>query len=392
MNRRMALWMTLLSGGILPARLMAQTSGTRVRDDDRAGFRKAAAPAPTRPPRGRATEDDPQPDDTDSPAVEGDPADFPDEPGHVWRTWDISHYTGLPHSAEESQPQNSIVEWILRRTGSAKWHGEKLAALSASRTQIRAYHDPKTLKVVDEVVTRFTKQPGPDVLRVHVRFVAAADPRWRYLVFNRLTPIMSGPQGQQVWAIKVEDAAMVRSQMAIYQGFKLLGDQEIKMVNGQTLQVKTLEDVGYISGAVRDAAGGFGLQPGVSQLKEGVILRLSPLLNYEGDQVDVAMELTANTVKGLHRTKILARRDIGSPDLTIDVPEVVETRLNQTVQGWEIGKSLLISAGIHPGILQSKTGFLNLRIPGTVPTNTELLVFLDIELVNTTPRTARRRD
>jgi hypothetical protein len=40
---------------------------------------------------------------------------------------------------------------------------------------------------------------------------------------------------------------------------------------------------------------------------------------------------------------------------------------------------LLISGGITPGILQSKTGFLNLRVPGTVPTDTELLVFIDVE-------------
>jgi hypothetical protein len=386
MNRRMALWLTLLSGGLVPARLLAQERGAR--EDDRAGFRKAAATARTK--GRRAPGDDPPADDPETPAEDGDPADFPDEPGQIWRTWDISRYTALPHGADESHPQSAIIEWILRRTTSAKWHGEKLSALNASRTQIRAYHDPKTLKAVDDVVVRFTKQPGSDILRVRVRFVAAADPRWRYLVFNRLTPLMTGPQGQQVWSLKLEDAAMVRSQMQIYQGFKLLADQEVKMVNGQTLMVKSLEDVGYTSGAVRDAAGGFGLQPGVSQLKEGVILRMSPLLNYEGDQLDVAVELTANTVKGLHRTKILARRDIGPPDITIDVPEVIETRLNQTVQGWEIGKTLLISAGIHPGILQSKTGFLNLRIPGTVPTSTELLVFLDVELVNTTPRTARR--
>ncbi len=65
--------------------------------------------------------------------------------------------------------------------------------------------------------------------------------------------------------------------------------------------------------------------------------------------------------------------------------------MNQTIQGWKLGQTLLISAGIHPGILQDKRGFLNLRIPGTVPTKTELLVFLDVDTVgDITPRAAAR--
>jgi hypothetical protein len=114
------------------------------------------------------------------------------------------------------------------------------------------------------------------------------------------------------------------------------------------------------------------------------------LLTYEGDALDLALDLRANTVKSLVPTKILTRREIGPTDMSIDVPEVVESRLNQTIQGWKLGQTLLIACGIHPGILQAKTGFLNLRIPGTVPTKTELIVTLDAEAVSDPPRTARR--
>ncbi len=76
---------------------------------------------------------------------------------------------------------------------------------------------------------------------------------------------------------------------------------------------------------------------------------------------------------------MIAPREIGPSEISLDVPEVSETRLNQTVKSWPLGQSLLISAGIQPGILQDKNGFLNLRIPGTVPTSTELLVFIEIE-------------
>jgi hypothetical protein len=390
MNRRTALWTTLLAGALLPRTLLGQTPARRSRVDDGAGgFRKAASDG-SRTARAKDADEPVLGGDEAGPAVEEPPpADFPNEPGQVWRTFDISRYTSLSQS--QSNPQNAIVEWIFRRTGSAIWHGDKIAVLSASRTQIRAYHNPKILKQVEEIVDRFTKQEITDYLKVRVRFIAAADPRWRYLIYTRLTPLLTGPQGQQVWSLRIDEAGSLRGQHAPM--FKLLADQEIKMVNGQNLTVETLEDVAFVSGPQRDAAAGFGYEQKTSQLKEGVVLKLSPLLNYEGDALDVAIDLKANTVRSLHRTKILARREIGAPDMALDVPEVVETRLNQTVPNWKPGgQTLLISAGIHPGILQSKSGFLNLHIPGTVPTSTELLVFLDVELVNSTPRTARSRD
>jgi hypothetical protein len=108
-------------------------------------------------------------------------------------------------------------------------------------------------------------------------------------------------------------------------------------------------------------------------------------LTYDGDAIDLALDLKANTVRRLLPTKILTRREIGPTDLTIDVPEVSETRINQTVAGWKLGSTLVISAGIHPGILQDKGGFMNLRVPGTIPTRTELLIFLDAESVGAPP-------
>jgi hypothetical protein len=179
--------------------------------------------------------------------------------------------------------------------------------------------------------------------------------------------------------------------MQVYQGFRLLIDQKVDMVNGQTLTVKTSEARGYTGGMQRESAVGLGYQPKAEQLEEGVTLRLSPLLTFDGDALDAAVDLNANTVKSLHRTRVIAPREVGPSEITIDVPEVTESRLSTVVKGWPIGQTLLISAGIQPGILQNKGGFMNLRIPGTVPSGTELLVFLDAEAASR-PRRAAARD
>jgi hypothetical protein len=398
MNRRKALFTTLASAALLPARLVAQTVRTaRTLDDEpTGGFRRArnlpaGSVATRKDAAGELIDEEPAP--KPHPADVGMPADFPVEPGQVFRGFDISKYTSLPHEA--TNPQDALVEWIFRRTGSGIWHGDRIAVLSAGRAQVRAYHTPKVLKQVEEVVERFVEAQPSDYIKLRVRFCAASDPKWRYLVGSRLAPVAAGPHGQQVWSVDVENAAFLRTQMQVNQGFKMLEDREIKMINGQTLNVAREADVDYIVGPQRDSAAGLGYQPGTAKLKEGIYLRVSPLYTFEGDAVDLALDLQAVTVKSKIATKILTRREIGPSDMTIEVPEVVETRLNRSIEGWKLGNTLLISAGIHPGILQSKAGWMKLGIPGTAPTRTEVLVFLDAEPVNVPPprsNRARRED
>ncbi|MDX2037609.1 MAG: hypothetical protein SFX72_13230 [Isosphaeraceae bacterium] len=317
---------------------------------------------------------------------EGLPAAFPNEAGQVWKDFDISKYTGLPH--KDDAPQSAIVDWILRRTTAAPWHGDKVAVLAAGRSRLRVYHNSKIVGQVGEIVERFTDAYA-NFLSLRVRFVAAADTRWRYSVYKRLEVIGTGTQGQQIWTLNKEDASLVMSQMQVWQGFRLLADQRVELINGQTLTVKTTEPRTFTGNLQRDSAVGLGFQPKTETLEEGVTLRISPLLTYEGDTLDAAVELTANTVRAFQRTKVLAPREVGPGEITIDVPEVSGTRLNVPLKGWPLGQSLLISAGIQPGILQSKGGLFNMRIPGTVPTTTELLAFVDAEI---TDRPTRGRE
>jgi hypothetical protein len=244
--------------------------------------------------------------------------------------------------------------------------------------------------MVEETVTRFTRSTA-DVLSVRVKLIAAQDTRWRYSIFNRLKRVSAGPQGQQIWMLDPSDAQSVHNQLMLYRNYMLLADQTVRMINGQTLTIDHTDKVNYIAATQTDGASELGPQPRVEPLNEGVVLRLSPLLNYEGDALDAAIDLRATTIKRLVRTKILARRSVGPTDMSIDVPEVLETRLNQTLPNWPLGQVLVISAGIVPGILQRKAGFMNLPVPGTYPTDTELIAVIEVEAVRETPRAARSR-
>ena len=52
--------------------------------------------------------------------------------------------------------------------------------------------------------------------------------------------------------MRVDDAALVLSQMQVQQGFRKLADQRVEMVNGQTLTIKTSEPRAFASGLQRE--------------------------------------------------------------------------------------------------------------------------------------------
>ncbi len=205
----------------------------------------------------------------------------------------------------QAPPQKALIDWVLLRTGVSDWHGDHPTVLSADRTRLTAYNSPDVLKQVDEIVSRFVEATH-DTLKIQVQFIAAVNPRWRYTVYSRLTYVGGGPQGQQIWTMKSRDAALVLTQIQIQQGFRPLAKEGVEMTNGQTLTIKTKEPRDFVGGLIPDPAGGVSFQPRSERINEGIVLKISPLLNYDGNAVDAKIDLTVNTVRTLHRTKVIA--------------------------------------------------------------------------------------
>ena len=153
----------------------------------------------------------------------------------------MGHLALHPPSRPPGPPEKALIDWIFLRTATSDWHGDQPAALWANRSQLYAYNSPEILKQVDDIVERFINAVE-DMLSVRVQIVAAVDPRWRYTVYSRLTYVGGGPQGQQIWTMRMDDAALVLSQMQVQQGFRPLARGRLEMINGQTVRWKTLEE------------------------------------------------------------------------------------------------------------------------------------------------------
>ncbi|MGO9915458.1 MAG: hypothetical protein ACLQIB_12190, partial [Isosphaeraceae bacterium] len=271
MNRRTAVMLTMLLGVLLPRALWAQDARSRRTSGSQSSQGKTLRPVGEKDAGGDATDDRDEP----GPSADDPPAGLLHESGFQMRTYDIARYTKIAQG--QQNPQKAIIEWIFRRTGTADWHGEKIAVLCASKTQVRAYNSPEILKQVGEVIERFTNATE-DILAVHVRFFVSSDTRWRHSVFSQLTPVGNGPQGQQIWTLRMSDAALVISQMQLQQGVRKMADERVEMVNGQVLTIRTAEPRTFAGGMQRESAAGQGYTPRADKLEESIILKLSPLL------------------------------------------------------------------------------------------------------------------
>ena len=66
---------------------------------------------------------------------------LPNEHGQVWREYDISPYT--LRVRDVAKPEQAIIDWVLRETGTEVWFAEPLGILNASSTTLRVYHTPE---------------------------------------------------------------------------------------------------------------------------------------------------------------------------------------------------------------------------------------------------------
>ncbi|RUL83190.1 hypothetical protein [Tautonia sociabilis] len=402
MDRRTALFSTVMLGSLLARGVRGQDRG-RFRparatlDEPRLNPELSIGTDPLGADLGRPSEALPPASDPSEDIPFVPPAQIKQD-GLGWGIFNISPYTALPHSRETAKPESAIVEWIFRHTGSEIWHGEDLAVLSVTPKQLRAFHRDEVIAKVNEVYRRFV-DAWFDILTLRVRIVSAVDPKWRYDIASKLESIRlgsgtgrGGPQGQHAWLLDPSDTERLMATMTISQAFRLVEERKEPIVNGQTLVLRTgLKDpVTYRGGLDRSNQVALGFEPTVDSVEEGVELRASPLLRGDGTSVDLAVDLKATSVRRKIVTRVIVPRQIGPAEMDLDVPEVSHTRLNQTIPDWPLDRSLILSAGILPGIFMNKGGPLNLGFGG--PGQTELLVVLDLQSNLESARRRRPRD
>src|SRR5262245_14600781 len=266
---------------------------------------------------------------------------LPNEHGQVWREYDISPYTA--RAAGATKPEQAIIDWILRETGTEVWFTEPLGILSATPSTLRVYHMPEMQDTVRGIVERFVADDGqPHALSV--RLMTVGSPNWRAQAISLLKPVDVKSPGVEAWLLSRENATRLFEQLKTRGDFREHSAPKVEFSHGQTQGRARTQPRKYTRGVqLKREYPFYDLIPG--QIDEGYSLELSPLLSLDGKTIETAVNCRVNQVEKLQPLAIDLPIGGQTQRVQIQVPQLVSWRLAERFR-WPAGEVLLLSCGV----------------------------------------------
>ena len=123
---------------------------------------------------------------------------LPNSPGQIWREYDISPYT--ERVTTTARPEQAIVDWILRDTGTEVWFSDPVGLLSASREKLVVYHTPEMHELVRGVVDRFVSSQA-ESHAFGLQLVTVGSPNWRSKALPLMRAVTVQSPGVDAWLL-----------------------------------------------------------------------------------------------------------------------------------------------------------------------------------------------
>jgi hypothetical protein len=269
---------------------------------------------------------------------------LPSNAGQQWVEYDIRAYTQTVKNSE--RPQQAIIDWILRETGTDAWFGESMGILTADKNVLRVYHTASMQKKVAQLYERFVNGVAePQVFGL--RIIQISNPQWRSRAFGLMRSTPSSSTGVQAWLMPKENGAILLAQLRERNDAKELQAVEIPLYNGQLQALEQLRSRNYLKEYIRNPTAAFPpFTPVSEEIKEGFRLQLSPLMNLDNRSADLMLKCEIDQVERLNQVRIdLPVSPTQTQQTSIEVPQIVSWRLQERMT-WPTDQILLLSCGI----------------------------------------------
>ena len=285
---------------------------------------------------------------------------LPNDQGQVWREYDISPYTSRVTNTE--RPEQAIIDWILRETGTEVWFSEPLGILNANKNTLRVYHTPEMQRLVLDIVDRFVSSQA-EAQAITLRLVQIGSPSWRTTAMPLLQPIDVKTAGVEAWVLSKENSAILLAQLRQRTDFREQNSPSVPIHNGQSYTLTRTTPRTFVR-SVRmrpDVWPGHELVSG--QMQEGYTLQLSPLMSLDGNTIDAVIKCEVDQIEKLVSVNV----DIpsvagGTQRVQIQVPQVISWRLHERFR-WPVNQVLMLGCGVVASPTQERMGPLGLPLP-----------------------------
>jgi hypothetical protein len=265
-----------------------------------------------------------------------------------------------------NRPEQLVIDWVLRETGTEMWFNEPLGVLSVTKDTLRVYHTPQVQETVAEVVDRLVAMPGEKYV-VGLQLVTVGSPNWRARAVGWLQPVSVQSPGVEAWLVSRENAAILLTDLRKRTDFREIHSANLSLLNGQSETISRTQHRMYPR-TVRPKDGNL---PGVDvqngQIDEGYSLQLSSLMSLDERSIDAVIHARIDQVEKF----VPVNFDLALPGNTkqpvaLQVPQLVSWRLHERFR-WPANQVLLLSCGViatPPG--ERAGGLLPMALKGNV--------------------------
>ncbi len=285
---------------------------------------------------------------------------LPNDQGQVWREYDIRPYTS--HVTNTERPEQALVDWILRETGTDVWFSEPLGILSANKNALRVYHTPEMQRLVQDIVDRFVSSQA-EAQAISIRLVSVGSPNWRTTAMSLLQPIDVKAAGVEAWIVSKENAAILLAQLRKRTDYREQNAPSVPIHNGQSHTITRTAPRTFVrSVRVRpDVWPGHELVTG--QMQEGYSLQVSPLMSLDGNTIDAVIKCEVDQIEKLVPVNVdIPVSTGGAQRVQVQVPQVVSWRLHERFR-WPANQVLMLGCGVVASPTQERMGPLGLPLP-----------------------------
>ncbi len=289
------------------------------------------------------------PADTGSPASSlqsrrsSSPPKLPSDSGQYYEEYDIRPYTKELNTID--RPQQAIVDWVLRETGTDVWFSEPFGFLSADRNTLRVYHNEQMHQLVRGVHEKFVN--GTTATQLYgVRLMSIGNPNWRTRAHALMRSVQAQSPGVSAYLISKENNAMLLAMLRGRTDFKELSSVDVVVQNGQSQVLEQLRGRNYVSDYKPIENTWPPYMPVTGEIKEGYRLQLSPLLSVDKKTVDIVVKCNIDQVERLANVNLEMPLTTGQVySGQVNIPQVASWRLHERFR-WPSDQVLLLSCGV----------------------------------------------
>lgn len=268
---------------------------------------------------------------------------LPNDGGQVWREYDLKPYTSKLTSIQK--PEQAVIDWVLRETGTDIWFGSPLGILSADKDTLRVYHSPQVQEAVKGIYDRFMATSAA-ADRLSIRVATVSNPNWRSRTVALLKPIDVTSTGVDAWLATRENAALLAGELGRRADYRERVAQIVDIPNGQKHPLGLTQKRQFIRSIRPKSDGGAGYETETATLSEGYALEVSPLASVDGKSLDLIVKCSIDQVEKMIDVPLDIPTPLGQPQrMSIQVPQLVSWRLHERFR-WPSDQVLILSCGV----------------------------------------------